>query len=510
MYYNIHSMFNEGYSRRQIAARLQLDFRTVSKYLSLSPEEFDEQILKRERQSDLELYATTVLDWLKRDPDLSSAQVLDRLKEHYEVTSAGRTVRRFVSALRKKHNIPKVRTENIRQYSAIPDPPMGRQVQVDIGITWVSETTNRKSIKLYCVAMVFSHSRYKWGRWYDRPLRTSDFVEALEIGFEFFGGMPKEIVVDQDRLLAVDENFGEVIFTREFEQFRLSSGLEVYLCRKNDPETKGRAEAVVKYFKRSFARKRSFDGIEAWNESFEDWLYRTGNAKEHGTTKKIPAEVFAQERLLLKPVPSTNRVHTNSVTRIVHKNNTIFYQGNRYSLPLGTYMPGMMVSLVLAEERLIIKDEFGDRILAEHQLSTGKGELVSNNHHLRDMSQKLDELQQVLWERFNGSEDAWIFLSRIRNLRPRYYRDQCAMLLKTTDVYDLDTIDKALSYCMTHSLFSAVEFSNAASYFAGSQKQMMAAIESNPKVVFLPTAAAVSRKRDLAVYERVVKGGEQR
>ena len=30
MYYNIHSMWNEGFSKRKIAERQQLDFRTVS------------------------------------------------------------------------------------------------------------------------------------------------------------------------------------------------------------------------------------------------------------------------------------------------------------------------------------------------------------------------------------------------------------------------------------------------------------------------------------------------
>ncbi|RNC27981.1 MAG: hypothetical protein AWM53_02056 [Candidatus Dichloromethanomonas elyunquensis] len=158
------------------------------------------------------------------------------------------------------------------------------------------------------------------------------------------GGMPKELVFDQDRLLAVDENYGDIIFTREFEQFRLASGFEVYLCRGAD--RKGRIEATVKYFKNNFAKNRQFVDIDMWNESFGEWLERTGNAKVHSITKKVPAEVFEQERLFLKPVPQTIKSYETILTRDVHKNNAIFYKGNRYTLPLGTYRSGSKVPLL--------------------------------------------------------------------------------------------------------------------------------------------------------------------
>jgi len=285
MYYSIHSMKNEGWSKRQIAEKLGLDFRTVSKYLAMTPEEFNEGMLKRERQRNLDLYEGVVTDWLMEHPDMSAAQVHDWLKEHYEVTAAERTTRRFVQGLRKKHSIPKVKG-SVRQYIAVEDPPMGQQMQVDIGETWVLEAYKGSRIKLYCVAAVLSHSRYKWGVWHAKPLTTVQFIQSLQECFEYMCGMPKQLVFDQDRLLAVSENYGDIIFTKDFEQFRLTSGFEVYLCRGSDPQSKGRTEAVVKYFKGNFARSRQFTGIDVWNADFEDWLYRTGNAKVHGTNKK--------------------------------------------------------------------------------------------------------------------------------------------------------------------------------------------------------------------------------
>lgn len=508
MYYNIHSMWNEGFSKRQIAERQQINFRTVSKYLAMTPEEFEGNVLKKEREQRLGLYEGVVTDWLRRYPDMSAAQVHDWLKEHYQVTVVERTVRRFVEGLRSKYAIPKAKGP-VRQYAAVEDPPMGKQMQVDLGETWVRDAYKGRHIKLYCIAAVLSHSRYKWGMWYVQKLTAIQFVQALQICFDYLCGMPDELVFDQDRLLAVDENYGDIIFTKQFEQFRLSSGFDVYLCRGNDPETKGRTEAVVKFFKGNFAKNRLFMGIDIWNESFDEWLDRTGNAKRHGITKKVPAEVFEQERLFLKPVPSKIRYSGNIVTRSVHKDNVIFYEGNRYTVPLGTYSPGCEVVLEVDGDKLTILDSIGGCIIAEHTLSKTKGELVTNNNHRRDTSAKLDVVEDALWKRLNSSDEAGVFLSQIRRLKPRYARDQFALMDKTLDRHCQMAVWKALNYCMTHSLFSAVEFKNAAEYFEERLGSEIGEAPQGGNIIAFESVAAVSKKRELSEYARAAKRGDQ-
>ncbi|HHW40655.1 MAG TPA: transposase [Syntrophomonadaceae bacterium] len=54
-------------------------------------------------------------------------------------------------------------------------------------------------------------------------------------------------------------------------------GFKVRLCRKNDPESKGKIETVAKYMKKNFASNRFFIDIKTWNSYFEDWLDRTAN-----------------------------------------------------------------------------------------------------------------------------------------------------------------------------------------------------------------------------------------
>lgn len=506
MYNDIQQRRDLGFGKSQIAHQLGLNYRTVSRYWDMTAEEFEHTILARKRKQCLELYEGIILDWLKQQPGLSGAEVWDRVKEHYDVQVSERSVRRLVRELRKEHNIPKSISEP-RQYAAVDELPMGQQMQVDLGVAWVEDVQSRTYRKVYVVAGVLSHSRYKWGGWYATPLNSAQLTIALEDCFDFFGGIPYELVFDQDRLLAVDENYGDIIYTKEFEQFRQRMGFKVYLCRASDPESKGKVEAVVKYFKHSFARHRKFFDIDQWNEDFIAWLSRTANAKIHGTTKKVPAEVFCQEKLFLKPVPSTRRIITPIVTRSVHKDNTVFYKGCRYSVPINTYYPGREVALEETNGVLRILDVIDPVLLAEHPLSQEKGRLITNHNHQRDYTGTLDAMERKLQERMQSLEQADLFLQRIRQLKGRYIRDQFQLVDQTLNLYDEQALKRALAYCITNSLFSATEFRDACGYFEGVQQQEYEAILRNPKVI--PFHTIQTQKRALSEYANILKGGEK-
>jgi len=92
--------------------------------------------------------------------------------------------------------------------------------------------------------------------------------------------------------------------------------------------------------KGNFADSRVFKDIEDWNERANQWLVRTGNHIEHHTIKKRPDEVFLLEKQHLHPVsPLLSKESTikSSISRNVNKDNTIRFESNRYSVPIGTY-----------------------------------------------------------------------------------------------------------------------------------------------------------------------------
>ncbi len=469
MFAEIHQLKEQGFKRSQISRKLQLDPKTVNKYWDMEPDQFTVALKQANgRRKKLDKYETVIVKWLREHPDITAAQILDWLKEYYhEEPAKERTVRSYVSRLRAKYGIPKV--AHPRQYQALEDPPMGYQLQLDFGQTKVRGQDNGL-VKLYGLGSVLSHSRHKFSKWSEQPLTTNCLIRMLVDCFEFYSGVPKEIVIDQDKLMVVSENCGEIIYTHDFERFRRNMGFKVHLCRAGDPESKGRVEAVVKYMKYGFAAHRTFADVKTWNQQCLDWLHRTANQKVHGTTKKVPAEVFALEKEYLSPVPPLWNLPNNSVTRMVKKDNTIVYKSNRYSVPIGTYSRGLEVEIVERDNLLIILESGSGKTLAEHTLSKGKGDLIQNSNHLRNYNEKTDELYEKTLSTLKDIPEVDVFLQIIRKKKGRHVRDQYKLILKLQEKYSPSIIVQAFAYCKSYELYSAVALRDVAEYFNTAQE----------------------------------------
>ena len=164
--------------------------------------------------------------------------------------------------------------------------PMGHQIQMDFGVKNMPLSNRQGYRKVYFAGMVLANSRYKWGYFQNRPFTSSDLIRAMDGCFNYFGGITKEIVVDQDSIIVVSENNGDIIYTYEFEQYKQQMDFKMRVCRGQDPESKGMVESVVKFVKRNYLPHRYYMEPDVLNQSFLAWLNRTGNAKLHGTTKK--------------------------------------------------------------------------------------------------------------------------------------------------------------------------------------------------------------------------------
>lgn len=462
MYSKIHQLKEDGLNMLQTSKKLNINYKTVRKYWNMSHDEYATYHKKtKTRRKKLDKYKKEILALLYKHNDYKVSQILDRLWEEYPNQKDDikySTLRRYINNLREKYNIPK--ESNQRQYQAVMDPPMGYQAQVDLGYDTL-KTIDGKEVKLCAMAMVLSNSRYKYIEWFDYSPETRDLINFHENAFQYFNGMPEEIVYDQDRLIIVNENFGDIIYTAEFEAYRQQKKFNTFVCRSRDPETKGRVEAVVKYVKNNFAKYRIFTNIDEFNQLCLAWLDRTGNKKVHGTTKKVPAEVFKEEQKHLRQVPDKRipKIPTAIISRKVTKDNTIRYNANRYTVPLGTYEPGKEVAIKTVDEKTIkiIDIETGE-IIAEHDICHDKGKLIQNSNHLRDHSKKIKEMYENAVDILGDNEAVKTFLKKIKKDKPRYIRDQYSLILKSRDNFSQSDIQRTINYCIKNKLWSATSF----------------------------------------------------
>ncbi|NLC67842.1 MAG: IS21 family transposase [Clostridiaceae bacterium] len=468
MYTEINQLIKIGLNKSQVARKMKISRPTLDKYLAMSPDEFDRYLYGlKERSKKPDPFEEDILCWLKEFPGISAAQIYDWLEERYKTLpfSEG-TLRRYICILRQKYKIPK--TTNSREYTAVDELPMGKQMQVDFGTIKVPKNT-KGEIRLYVMCFVLSHSRYKYCEWQDRPFNTDDIIRIHENAFEFFGGVPEEAVYDQDHLILTSENHGDLIFTQAFSGYLQKRKFRVYMCRKADPESKGKVEKVVDYVKNNYARHRTFYNIDQWNEDCLSWIQRRGNGKVHGTTRKIPAEVFIEEKKYLRPV--LNRIKLNtpalSLTYQVRKDNTVLIKGNRYTVPKGTYKgPHTYVKISYTDDNeLIILELDTDKKLGQFKVPVDKGNLIRNNDHVRDKSRKVSVLIDQVAGRFSDSDKARIFMESIRLEKPRYIRDQVLLIQKAIMDAPLEVMDKALDFCVKNRLFRATDFQDAMNHF---------------------------------------------
>ena len=236
-----------------------MDPKTISKYYQMSESDFKsyhQQQMFRDKV--LEGYEQEILEIYERNEfkQLNMSSVYDYLEEKYgNLPVNEQTLRNYIHYLIITDKLKL--DDRPRTYMKVPELPFGHQMQLDFG-----QYRCGSGLKLYIFAAILSASRYKYVIFQDHPFKTREVIEHLLVSFEYFGGIPEELVIDQDRLLVVSENAGDIIYTNDFKYFIEEQGLRMYVCRKNDPESKGKIENVVKYVKRNFLGIRDFMNVE--------------------------------------------------------------------------------------------------------------------------------------------------------------------------------------------------------------------------------------------------------
>ncbi|WP_234028456.1 hypothetical protein [Lentibacillus sp. Marseille-P4043] len=138
--------------------------------------------------------------------------------------------------------------------------------------------------------------------------------------------------------------------------------------------------------------------------------------------------MFSLEKQHLRPVTQDIDLinnYENSITRSVHKDNTIRYLSNWYSLSLGTFNKYENVCIKETEDKhLLVYIYQTGEIIAKHKIPEGKGQLVKDRNHSRDRTKGVDAFIDTVANQFVDTEIAYDYLDALREKYPRYIKDQ--------------------------------------------------------------------------------------
>ena len=438
MIHKIKALHDEGrgLSIRAISQELGIARNTVRGYLRRGTQEIAEQRLDTSRQRRLDPHRLYIEHLLRRYPRLSAVKIARKLREKVgEVAVSDRSLRRYVQRLKATLAVAQP-----RYYEPVLDLVPGVQCQVDPGelrgvvIGGVERT-------VYFVVFVLSFSRLMHVGVSLRPIDTECFIALHDEALRAFGGVPEECVYDQTKMVVIAEQFRELTLNERFHQYATSAGFRVQACRGYDPESKGKVEAGVKYVQQNCLYGEEFTDRQDLRRHVQQWLDEVANERQHGTTGQPPRRYFkAEEKAHLRPylTPACLGVST-SEHRKVDKTGLISWRANRYSVPMA-YQGGQVGIQAQDGQLLIIDPSSGERV-ASHTVCTGQGQIIKNNNHYRDHSQRLQELEKnvcAILGQLTGER-----LCRVlKTTSPRIYKDQLVAAGKLLRAET--TLDKAL------------------------------------------------------------------
>jgi len=211
---------------------------------------------------------------------------------------------------------------------------------------------------------------------YDQRVET--FIQCHINAFKYFRGVPEYVKIDNLKAAILKANFYEPVYQRLYESFAQHYGFRPHPCRVRKPNDKGKVESGIKYVKSNFFLGRRFKDGKDVDRKLRNWLEYTCNQRLHGTTRKIPRQVFErEERQKLSPLPPKEFSMLKVGKRKVYHDCHIYVGYNYYSVPF-EYV-GKEVEIEVGKDLLRIYHQ--GRQIAVHTLLKGKGGFSTNKAH---------------------------------------------------------------------------------------------------------------------------------
>ena len=361
----VHRLFHvERRSKSEIARQLALDRKTIRGILR---EQTWQPYSRAERTDTLLAEHASYLQ--TRAPGVRySARILFQELQGRGYRGSYETVKRFVRPLRA------VEVAAERATVRFETPP-GQQSQIDWGQARVYFRS--RPVALHVFILTLGYSR----RSFHEPClgeTLSQFLDAHERAFDYFGGHTREHLYDRPRTVCQPGGDGRIIWNATFKQFADYWGFEPHLCRAYRAQTKGKVESGVKYFKGNFLPGRTFVDEQDLREQLGQWQRDIADVRIHGTTHERPADRFARERshLIATAGQPAFRLEASQPRRVA-EDYLVSFETNRYSVPFT--LIGQTVEVTRRGGRLQITHR--GTLVAEHEELTGKYQLRIRPDH---------------------------------------------------------------------------------------------------------------------------------
>jgi len=242
--------------------------------------------------AELEARREQITAWVKADvPVVKIGILLGR----QGVVVAERTLHRF-AAERCGAGAKKVTTP-------VDDGPPGSELQIDFGYLGLIPAGEGRRRKLHALVFTACFSRFMFV-YLTFSLTLEEVIAGCEDAWAFFGGVFAVVIPDNMSPVVAQADAVSPRLTREWLEYAQARGFVTGPARVRHPRDKPRVEAGVAYVQGNFFAGEDFLDLADARSKMTGWLV-TANGRVHGTTRRVPAAVFAaQEAPCLRPAPA--------------------------------------------------------------------------------------------------------------------------------------------------------------------------------------------------------------
>ena len=461
-YCRIRLLTQQALAAPRIAAACGLDERTVRYWQA--------QATYRPRQathraSKLDPFMGLLTRWLAEHA-YSATKLLHKLREA-GYTGGYSILKERVTQLRPPRQAP---------FLSLAFEP-GECAQVDWGCAGTLQVGGvRRRLSFFAMVLCYSRKLYVE---FTLAERQEQFLACHQQAFLYFNGVPRRIMVDNLKSAVLSHPSGQpAIYHPRYLDFAAHYGFQVRACHVRAPHEKGRVENAVGYIKSSFLAGLELTSLSAVQTAARGWLEEVANRRVHATTRRLPAELFGEERLL--PLPA--QVYDTGFEReaVATSFFRVHFDGNRYSVP--ARHAGTRVRLrAYADKVLIYRD---GQLIAAHLRSHERGrDLVDPEHESALVNQRRQARDQQTLQRFLrlGAEGE-AYYKQLAEHRPNPFF-HVRKIVALSDIYGDEKTARALRDALEFGAYSAEYIANL--------------LEQRARVQVEPGALHVTRSADL-------------
>ena len=263
-----------------------------------------------------------------------------------------------------KRFVGKLRGDASPEARVVIETAPGEEGQVDYGEgPMVRHPVTRKyrRTRLFVFTLGFSRKAVRLLVW---ASSSRTWAELHEQALRRLGGSPRVVILDNLREGVLMPDVYDPTLNPLYRDVLAHYGVVALPCRVRDPDRKGKVESGVGHAQQTPLRGLRFETLNEAQAYLDRWETHWADTRIHGTTKRQVAEMFAEERPALRPLPVEPFRYYAYGTRTVNLDGCVEVQAAYYSAP-----PGWIGRMVQAQwDDLYVRlVEIGTgRLLREH------------------------------------------------------------------------------------------------------------------------------------------------